>query len=313
MAFAIEVCRIAGMKEHVLYFWFGRRGEGARKARLHGWRLWHAYCVENDYSVRTMTDPGCNPEMMLAEFMIDMDRQGVKDYRIREARLAVFELFEFVQGDKFPRIVAGMTHGLLKQVSAALTSKVNRAPRYHDIWPLGVLLRFIRSDSPAESLSGSELMARTAALSMIFISCRPLAMTRMDCARARWAEKGHVLIILAKERMDRGKGYTELVLRRIDNESLYPPRHYLLLERRARRLGAGGSLFCSEDGKPYAQSAQLSKLLKQLLLKAGINRKYPAYSIRHALITALLDAGLSESQVDAYTGHSNNAHTAAIT
>jgi hypothetical protein len=51
--------------------------------------------------------------------------------------------------------------------------------------------------------------------------------------------------------------------------------------------------------------------LKQPLGTAGIDREYPAYSIRHTLITALFDAGLSESQVNAYTGHSNNAHTAA--
>jgi hypothetical protein len=48
-----------------------------------------------------------------------------------------------------------------------------------------------------------------------------------------------------------------------------------------------------------------------LLKRAGIDRKYSAYSIRHALITALFDARLSESQVNAYTGHSNNAHATA--
>jgi hypothetical protein len=36
MAFAIEVCRKTGMKEHVLHFRFSRKGEGARRARLHG-------------------------------------------------------------------------------------------------------------------------------------------------------------------------------------------------------------------------------------------------------------------------------------
>jgi hypothetical protein len=56
---------------------------------------------------------------------------------------------------------------------------------------------------------------------------------------------------------------------------------------------------------------QLSRLLKQLLVDAGIDRKYPAYSVRHALITALFDAGLDESQVNAHTGHSHNAHMAA--
>jgi hypothetical protein len=58
--------------------------------------LVHVLCVENDYTVDTMVDPGYHPTRMLCEFMIDMDRQGVKDYRILEARLAVFKLFEFV-------------------------------------------------------------------------------------------------------------------------------------------------------------------------------------------------------------------------
>jgi hypothetical protein len=168
------------MKEYVHHFWFGLRGEGAWKARLRGWRLWHTYCVENDYTVNTVADPKCDPKMLLSEIMIDMDRQGVKDYRICEARLAVFELFDFVQKGKFSRMVASMTHGILKQVSAALSAKVNRAPRYHDIWPLGVLLQFIQSDTPAEHFSGSELMERTAILFMIFILCRPVAMIRMD-------------------------------------------------------------------------------------------------------------------------------------
>jgi hypothetical protein len=40
MAFVIEVCRRSNMKEYVLHFWFARRQEGARKTRLHGWRVW---------------------------------------------------------------------------------------------------------------------------------------------------------------------------------------------------------------------------------------------------------------------------------
>jgi hypothetical protein len=81
-------------------------------------------------------------------------------------------------------MVASLTHGILKQASVSLSAKVSRAPRYHDIWPLGLLLRFMQNDTPAEQLGGSELMRRTAALFMISIPCRPIAMIRMDCARA---------------------------------------------------------------------------------------------------------------------------------
>jgi hypothetical protein len=74
MAFAIEVCRRSNMKEDVLHFWFAPRTEGARKARLHGWRLWYTHCVENEYSMETMTSPQCDPVMLIGEFMISMDR-----------------------------------------------------------------------------------------------------------------------------------------------------------------------------------------------------------------------------------------------
>jgi hypothetical protein len=97
-----------------LHTWFSRRGEGARKARLHGWRLWYTYCVENDYTVDTMVDPRCDPTMMLYDFIIGTDRHGLKEYRMREARLTMLELFEFVWSDKFPRIVASLTHEILK-------------------------------------------------------------------------------------------------------------------------------------------------------------------------------------------------------
>jgi hypothetical protein len=69
-------------------------------------------------------------------------------------------------------------------------------------------------------------MARTAALFMIFIPCRTIAMTRMDCVKARWKEAERVLIVPAKEKMDKGRGYTELVLRELDVEAFCPVRHF---------------------------------------------------------------------------------------
>jgi hypothetical protein len=105
-------------------------------------------------------------------------------------------------------------------------------------------------------------MARTAALMMSFIPCGPVAMIRMDWSRKRCIEAGRVLVMPAKEKMDRGRICTELVIEKIEIEDLCPLRHALLLKQRAEGLGKNYSLFCSDDGKPYAQSAQLSRLLK---------------------------------------------------
>jgi hypothetical protein len=250
MAFVIEVCRRSNMKEYVLNFRFARRTEGVRKAWLHGWRLWYTNCVGNDYPVETMTSPQCDPVMLFGLFLISIDRQVVKDYRIREAKLAVLELFEFVQRDKFGDLVASCASGFLKMVSVTVSSKVHRAARYHDIWPLRLLLQHIQNGAPAEQLDGTKLMARTAVLMMIFIPCRPVAMIRMDWSRVRWIEAGSVLLVPAQEKMDRGRGYTELVIRKIEIEALCPLRHALLLKQRAEGLGTNDSLFCSDDGKP---------------------------------------------------------------
>jgi hypothetical protein len=148
--------------------------------------------------------------------MISMDRQCVKDYRIREAKLAVLELFEFVQRGNVGDLVASCASGFLKMVSVTVSSKVSRAARYHDIWPLGVLLKHIQNSAPAEQLDSTKLMARTAVLMMIFILCRPVAMIRMDWSRMRWIEAGRVFLVPAKEKMDKGRGYTELMLRKIE-------------------------------------------------------------------------------------------------
>jgi hypothetical protein len=75
--------------------------------------------------------------------------------------------------------------------------------------------------------------------------------------------RGGTCVGRARERkMDRGRGYTELVIRKIEIEALCPLRHALLLKQHAEDLGTNDSLFCSDDGKPYAQPAQLSRLLK---------------------------------------------------
>jgi hypothetical protein len=97
------------------------------------------------------------------------------------------------------------------------------------------------------------------------------------------------LLVPAKEKMDRDRGYIELVIRKIEIEALCPLRHAQLLKQRAETLGTNDSFFCSNDRKPYAQSAKPSRLLKQLLV----------------------DAELNELQVNVYMGHSHNAHTAA--
>jgi hypothetical protein len=80
--------------------------------------------MEHDYTVDAMTGPQCDPTMLSGEFMITMGRQGVKDYRIREAKLAVQELLEFVQRNKFEALVARCIYAFLKIVFTTVSLRV---------------------------------------------------------------------------------------------------------------------------------------------------------------------------------------------
>jgi site-specific recombinase XerD len=61
------------------------------------------------------------------------------------------------------------------------------------------------------------------------------------------------------------------------------------------------SLWCTEQGELYTQPSAISREVKTVLVKAGIDRHFPAYSARHALITFLLRLGFSEVEVGFYT------------
>ena len=129
MAYAISICQRARLQEDTLMLWFGGRSESLRRARLHGWRLWYTYCVENDITVPTLLSFP-NPAVLVANFISAMDAQGVKEYRIKEAKVAILELFEFV----FPQFQASLqVSPLIRTMMGIVGARNRRAERYHEI------------------------------------------------------------------------------------------------------------------------------------------------------------------------------------
>jgi hypothetical protein len=153
-------------------------------------------------------------------------------------------------------------------------------------------------------------MARAAAVFMIFIPCRPIGMLRIDTETEIWSSDNTLLQVISREKTNTGRGTTSLLLRTLEVRNLSPLHLYRLLKDGARRKGIQGCLWCSETGNVYKQSSGIARWLRKLMVDAGIPPVYTAYTVRHALITALFDAGLSETDVNAYTGHSQNSHTA---
>jgi hypothetical protein len=185
-----------------------------------------------------------------------------------------------------------------------------RGARYREIWDLTVPFDYIRKGPPSDQLPLKQLRGRLAFLLMTLVPSRPVGIWRMEVERERWAEDGKSVEVPTKEQTTHGRQGTVLVIRDCEVENWSPLFCYKLARARAAKDGVPNLLWYTEEGKPYKQASIISREVKNLMVEGGIDRKFPAYSSRHALITLLFKLGFSEVEVNAFTGHSNNSHTA---
>jgi hypothetical protein len=221
--------------------------------------------------------------------------------------ITIRRLFEIAQVTSIQQLKES---GVLRDTIRAALSDVIKTTKYREIWKLEIMLDFIREGPPSEDLSWVELMGRAAVLFMIFIPCRPVGIWRMRVKEEKVSADGKAIEIPTREKTNTSKGSTVLLIRAGTVPNLCAVRVYNLLRKGATARGITETVWCSERGVVYKQSSAISRLLKNELRRAGIADSFPAYSIGHALITFLFEQGLSEVEVNAYTGHSNNSHTA---
>jgi hypothetical protein len=80
----VEVFRLHSVKEAFLVWWFNKFSDSARRKRLHGWRMWHDYCVENNYEPSDMSKL-LNPAVVVADFVASLQMVDIQIYLIKEA------------------------------------------------------------------------------------------------------------------------------------------------------------------------------------------------------------------------------------
>jgi hypothetical protein len=246
------------------------------------------------------------PERLFADFLdwADDSVNGISEHIKKDATPAVQELFDI------------MRHGVkLGDVSYARTLKRNvcavikAAPKNATIWSFDLFVQYARSCPDPETQPWADLMGLSAAVLMSFLPCREIALIRMNLAKTRIRKSDGSLIVPAQEKTDFGKGVTEMVIRSEPELWLSPRYYYDILSTRARNLGVLYALYCSDTGHVYKRSDVIGKALVRLLHRMGIFG-FTGYSFRHSVIQELFDAGLSEKEVNSFTGHSNRAHTA---
>jgi hypothetical protein len=303
MEFVIGCCKVARASNDVMDSLFIKLNKELRRSRLNGWKLWSEFCTQHNIKpakLKTMD----NLVTTYADFVVHMAKKGVSEHLKAAARPAVQQLLDMLE-----RNINLTTNSFIANIVRVNSAKIHKGPRYTTIWPLQQLLGHIVKRRCPIGLSWKEQMGITAAVFMVFVPCRPIALIRINPATATEHPSAEALTVMSREKTDFGRGQTVLLLRDDEVEILSPRFWFNFLHNKALQRGITNALFVSETGQVYTRSDSIGMALKQLLADAGIPGIYLPYSIGHALITYLYELGYSEIQVNAYTGHSPNYHT----
>jgi hypothetical protein len=244
-----------------------------------------------------------DPPALLADLVAHMQEVRTPQGYRTEAIPAVKELFGILgvtTGLKENEFLTGIVRGTAK--------RVNRQSKYRQIWDIGVLLDHIRKGKPVEALNSSELTTITAAVMMMFVPLRVIALTRLDPSREKASPIAGSIEVPTREKTDAKEGETWAVTRPGADPRLCPLRHYRRLKQVVNGLEVKNALFCTVWRKPFLRSDPLLQRLKKLMEQAGVPPGYGANSIRHAVFTALMKT-MSKDEVMQFSGHSAKAHT----
>jgi hypothetical protein len=175
---------------------------------------------------------------------------------------------------------------------------------------LGILLDHIREGPPAEKLKWDAQSTITIALLMILIPLRPIAIFRLNPLAERASVEAGSIEVATREGTDSKASKTRAVIRPGKYPRLCPLRHYQFARQGAKQRGLQDTLWCTDAGNPFKRACPLLQRLRKLITAARIPPGYGAYSIRHATITALMNArNKDDKEVAAFTGHSTKSET----
>jgi hypothetical protein len=279
--------------------------EGTRKNRLNGWLLVQQFCASEGIDAKAF-ETKSNPVTLFADLRGDMKEKRISDHLRETARPAMQALLDVLGKD-----VKLTSNSWLNTLFNNASTKIKRGPKYFTIWKLNAILSRIVALFPPDNLPWQQLISITGAIFLILVPCGTIALIRIDPTEASIDEEDGSVTVVTKEKTDEGGSRSTLCIRRRPEQPLSPRYYFDLLNNRSKRLGYPTALFVSDAGKPYTRSDSIAKSMGRLMLESGINTaKYKPYSIRHAMINELINSGMDEKQVNAYTGHSYNYHTA---
>ena len=224
--------------------WLVDMPKSAMRSKLHGWALWSGFCEREGTTAKELKeDP--SPVTRITDFICDMHLEGASESWRREAMPAVHEIFGALG------IIGKLSeNAFIRAIARSCTTAVKRQSKYREIWDLGILLDYLRSEGPPDRLNWSDLMRRTAAIFMIFVPLRPAAMLRLDPTTEKASKVSESIEVQTCDKTDSRRARTYIAIRPLGDKRLCPLTHYRLLVQGAKERGLKDALWSTKEARP---------------------------------------------------------------
>jgi hypothetical protein len=189
----IAACAIWKTKQESMHKYFLSSNASFRQSHLRGWRAWVNFCG----ATRTMlevirTHP--MPEQLCEDFRVWMDdpANGISPHTKKDAPPAVQAFF-----DRIRRDVKLNGNSIVQTLRRNTNVSIKSAPKDYVIWP--------RTCQEPKEQPWADLMGLSAAVLVVFLPCRPVALTRINVESEHTRPLDGNLVVSAQEKMDCGR------------------------------------------------------------------------------------------------------------
>jgi site-specific recombinase XerD len=257
--------------------------ETFRKMR-HSWKLFADYLEAQNMTYADILKP--KAKAIAANFKAHAEASGVRGLE------AVFSHTNVIM-DVF-REGSSTLDTLIGRATRRKHPK--RARKYSTMWDIQVLLRYVGDSLPDnECLSTSDLLKKALLLTMVYSASRITELTKLtiDPAEAR-----DTVIRLNTNTKTRLEELRWITIYPVKDKTICP--HAAVWELLQRRPKPATHLFVDPVTQHPLTVGAVSAILRTLMSKAGVDKCYAPYSIKHAVITYLFNLHVDEALINEF-------------
>jgi site-specific recombinase XerD len=253
------------------------------------WRIWGDYINSSEIPLESLKQQEVAESVFLEFLETLVNKKDMSTSTFLTIRSAVSSLF---------RIVFSRAFGDNYQAQLMARKIRNEKPRklkHHKVFDIALLIHHYRTMRDNTQLSDQDLQAKVATMLIAFIQLRPQDMLRLDMTHLEETKNGLFFGSVIKNAPE----FSECILSFVEEPLVCPVRAVLELWRRVRNNRPDATvLFWNEGYSQPVTKVQLERIMKNLMMEAGVPDTYTPYSITHAAITHLLANDVPEWMVN---------------